>query len=136
MVLHFGRRLSALFLALALSASPAAVCAGWLPTPEARMACCSEDGPCPMHQGASHGRTSDRVITQAQADSCCASSEDEDSAQSSPTAAAAISSAVLGAGIAVPTAVPTLVLTDGWRTTAPDPLAPVPRHVLLSVYLV
>jgi hypothetical protein len=88
-----------------------------------------------MHQGASHGGTSDQGITQAQADSCCAASEREDSSQSSPTVAAAISSAVLGIGIAVPPTVPTLVLTDGWRTTAPDPIAPVPRHVLLSVYL-
>ena len=70
-VITVAKRLSALALALALMAGNAAVCAGWMSSPEARMACCSEGGACPMHRGSSHDSGSDRV-TQAQADSCCA----------------------------------------------------------------
>jgi hypothetical protein len=104
--------------------------------PEARMACCADGGECPMHKGESHRSGSERVLTQAQTDSCCASSERKNSNQSSPTFAAAITAAVLGSGIVLPDNVPALVLSDGWRTSAPMPVAPVPKHVLLSVFLV
>jgi hypothetical protein len=130
------RRLSALLLAAGLLAGNAAVCAGWLPTPEARMACCSEGHECPMHKGDSPSSGSARVVTQAQADSCCASSERENSSQSSPTFVAAITAAVLGVGVVLPANVPALVLSDAWRTSAPIPVAPVPKHVLLSIFLV
>jgi hypothetical protein len=126
---------SVLALTLALMAGNVAVCAGWLPSPEARMACCT-DGECPMHKGDSHHSGSQRTLTQAQADSCCASSERKNSNQSGPAFGAAITAAVLGAGIVVPASVPALVLSDAWRTSAPIPIAPVPRHVLLSVFLV
>jgi hypothetical protein len=43
---------------------------------------------------------------------------------------------VLGLGVVVPASVPALVLSDAWRLSAPIPIAPVPRHVLLSVFLV
>jgi hypothetical protein len=135
-VLTLARRLCAMGLILALAAGNGAVCAGWAPTPEARMSCCTESSDCPMHkEGAPHsGGTS--LVTQAQADSCCASSESHHSNQSSPTFVVAISSAVLGPGIVVAPTVPALVLSDAWRTAAPIPLAPVPKHVLLSVFLV
>ena len=135
-VLRLVQRLAALALTLALMAGNAAVCAGWLPTPEARMACCADGGECPMHEGASHRSGSERVLTQLQADSCCASSESQKSSQSSPTFVAAITAAILGAGTVLPANVPALVLSDGWRTSAPIPVAPVPKHVLLSVFLV
>ena len=121
---------------MGLLAGNAAVCAGWLSTPEARMACCAEGHECPMHKGDSHGSASGRVLTQAQADSCCASSERKNSDQSNPSFAAAITAAVLGVGIVLPVSVPALVLSDAWRTSAPIPIAPVPKHVLLSVFLV
>jgi hypothetical protein len=120
---------------MALAAANGAVCAGWLATPEARMACCSEGGECPMHKGDSHRSGSECVLTQAQADSCCASSERENSSQSSPTFVPGISAAVLGVGMVLPASVPALVLSDAWRMSAPLPVAPVPRHVLLSVFL-
>ena len=129
------RRLSVLLTA-GLLVGNAAVCAGWLATPEARMACCAGGAECPMHKGDSHNSGSARVLTQAQADSCCASSEGQTSKQSSPTFVAAITAAVLGAGTVLPANVPALVLSDGWRTSAPIPVAPVPKHVLLSVFLV
>lgn len=128
--------LAALALTFGLVAGNAAICAGWMPTPEARMACCADGAECPMHKGDSHGSASDRVLTQAQADSCCASSERENSSQSNPTFVSGITAAVLGVGIVLPASVPALVLSDAWRTSAPIPIAPVPKHVLLSVFLV
>jgi hypothetical protein len=104
-----------------------------MPTAEARMACCSDGGACPMHNGNSH---SDRALTQAQADKCCASSERENSGPSTPTFVAAISFAILGPGIVLPTSVPALVLSDRWRTASPVTTTAVPKHVLLSIFLV
>lgn len=129
-------RLSAVALTLALVAGNAATCAGWLPTPEARMACCADGGECSMHRGDSHHFGSGHAVTQAQADSCCASSEGQPSKQSSPSSVSSITAAVLGAGVVLPADVPALVLSDAWRTSAPIPAAPVPRHILLSVFLI
>jgi hypothetical protein len=89
-----------------------------------------------MHEGQSHGSGSDRILTQAEADNCCASSERENSSPPTPTFVAAITFAVLGPGVVVPTSVPALVLSDDWRTTSPIPTKPVPKHVLLSIFLV
>ena len=135
-MVKLGQRLAALALAFALTAGNPAMCAGWLPTAEARMACCAEGGDCPMHKGDSHGSGSPRVLTQAQADRCCASAESQNSNQSNPSSFAAITAAVLGVGVVLPSTVPGLVLSDAWRRSAPIPIAPVPRHVLLSVFLV
>ena len=88
-----------------------------------------------MHNGESHRSRSARVVTQAEADTCCASSEREESTPSTAFAAA-ISIAVLGPGILLPAHVPALVLSDDWRTVSPLPTTPVPKHVLLSVFLV
>jgi hypothetical protein len=134
-VLRLVNRLSALVLTLALTGGHAALCAGWAATPEARMACCA-DNDCPMHKGGSEKSSSQRVVTQAQADACCAVSERSQSESTNPTVVAVISAAVLGTGVVLPISTPPLVLTDGWRTDAPVPSPPVPRHVLLSVFLV
>jgi len=135
-VLRFVRRLAALALTYGLFAGNAAICAGWLPTPEARMACCADGGECSTHKGDSHRSGSGRALTQAQADSCCASSERENSNQSNPSLVPAITAAVLGVGVVLPANVPALVLSDAWRTSAPLPVAPVPKHLLLSIFLV
>ena len=121
---------------MGLLAGNAAVCAGWLPTPEARMACCADGVECPMHKGDSHRSGTERVLTQAQADSCCAAAEGQNSNQSNPSFVSAITAAVLGVGVVLPANVPALVLSDAWRTSAPVPIAPVPKHLLLSVFLV
>lgn len=131
-----GRRLSAAILTLVLVVGHIATCAGWAATPEARMACCAEGGVCPMHKSASHDSTPQRVITQAQADSCCASSEREEPGPSTPMFAATISSAVLGLAIVLPASVPALVVSDAWRTAVPIRASSIPKHVLLSVFLV
>lgn len=129
-------RVSTVLVCLGLIAGNAAVCAGWAATPEARMACCADGGTCPMRKGASRDAGSHRVLTQVEADNCCASSEREDSSPSTPAFAAAMSFAVLGPGTVLPAIVPALVLSDDWRTFSPIPTGPVPRHVLLSVFLV
>ena len=100
------------------------------------MSCCTESSDCPMHKGGAPHSGGTSLVTQTQADSCCASSASHHSNQSSPKFVVAISSAVLGPGIVVPATVPALVLSDAWRMAAPIPLAPVPKHVLLSVFLV
>jgi hypothetical protein len=135
-VLTLARGFCAIGLVLALTAGNAAVCAGWAPTPEARMACCADESECPMHQGGAHHSKGAGQMTQAQADGCCAASEHDHSSQPSPTFAVVISSAVLGPGVVVPMTTPALVLSDVWRTAAPIPRTLVPRHVLLSVFLV
>lgn len=133
-VLSFARRLSAVFLALALVAGQAGVCAGWMPTPEARMACCSEDGPCPMHKSESEDGPT-RVVTQAEADRCCAASEHEDSTPSQSNAAFFVTLAV--ALIPVPGLLPAPEAhAEIWRASVPIPTGHVPKHVLLSVFLV
>jgi hypothetical protein len=130
------QRLAALALTFGLVAGNAATCAGWLPTAEARMACCADGGECPMHKRDSHRSGSGRVLTQVQADNCCASAQGRHSNQANPSFVTAISSAVLGVGVVLPANIPALVLSDAWRTSAPIPVAPVPKHVLLSVFLV
>ena len=133
-VVRLVHRFAALAVTLGLMAGNAAVCAGWLPTAEARMACCADGAECPMHKG-DHSSGSARVLTQAQADSCCAAAEGQNSTQSNPLSVSAITAAVLGVGMVLPAKVPALVLSDAWRTSAPIPIAPVPKHVLLSVFI-
>jgi hypothetical protein len=135
-VLKLVHRLCGVALSLALAAGNGAACSGWAPTADDRMACCTEESECPMHKGGSHSTSSDHPLTQAQADACCAASERHNSNQPDTAFVSAISSAVLGTGIVLPASVPALVLRDGWRTGSPIPIAPVPRHVLLSVFLV
>jgi hypothetical protein len=135
-VVRLVHRLAVVALTFGLMAGNAAVCAGWLPTAEARMACCADGVECPMHKHDSHHSGSERVITQAQADSCCAAAETQNSSRSNPSFVTAITAAVLGVGVVLPASVPALVLSDAWRTSAPIPVAPVPKHVLLSVFLV
>ena len=89
-----------------------------------------------MHEGDSQGSSADRVLTQVDADTCCAASERENSSPSTPTYVGATSFAVLGPGIVLPVSVPSRVLSNDWRIVAPLRDAPVPKHVLLSVFLV
>jgi hypothetical protein len=135
-VVFLVRWISAVLLALTLTAGNVGVCAGWMPTAETRMACCAENGTCPMHSSDSSAVDGVRVVSQADADRCCASAEHKNSNQSSPTFVTAISHAVLGTAITLPAPVPALVLSDGWRTVTPIATAHVPKHVLLSVFLV
>lgn len=133
-VVSIARRLPVAFLALALAVGQTGLCAGWMPTPEARMACCSGGGLCPMHGPESNDNTPTRTVTQADADRCCAASEGDDSAPSP-------SSFVFAAALAIVLSpVPTAPEPDRHaslpRPSAPLPASHVPRHVLHSVFLV
>lgn len=131
-VLSFSDRLPAALLTLAIAVGQAGVCAGWMATPEARMACCADDGHCPMHES-EHGST--RVVTQAEADRCCALSEQDHSTSLPSSAPFFVSPGT------VLSPVPALIAEPQahvglWRASVPIPAAHVPRHLLLSVFLV
>ena len=134
-VRRFANRLSVAFLTVALVAGQAGVCAGWKGTPEARMACCSGDGPCPMHTSDSEDDEANRVVSQADADSCCAASEQDDSTPSPSSAGFFVA---LGTVLSpVPALIPDPPAhVDLWRASVPGPTAHVPKHLLLSVFLV
>jgi hypothetical protein len=134
-VLILSRRLSALLLTIALAVSHATVCAGWLATPETRMACCSDGGACPMHKSESAYSNPAQSISQAEADSCCAASEGDQSSQSSSTFASTISLAVLGTPSPLPVA-PDVAMRQAGTAAVPLPPSHVPKHVLHSVFLV
>lgn len=130
-----GRRVAAIVAVLTLAVGNLAVCAGWQATPEARMACCRDEAACPMHKSESHHSGARHVVSQAQADSCCAGSERTHSTTTNPT--------VVPSGIATlaPAALPVVTSPDvpalqDWRALVPLPVSPVPKHLLLSVFLV
>ncbi|MGB7217391.1 MAG: hypothetical protein WBD07_01170 [Vicinamibacterales bacterium] len=132
---HFKRRLSVLALALALSASNAVVCAGWMAAPEARMACCA-DGECPMHKSGSSKAASARELSQAEADSCCAVSE-QDNRAPSPASAFVLAVGLAIAPIQSPIEVPAApVRPDGRPAPVRTPGIPVATYLLLSVFVV
>jgi hypothetical protein len=129
------RRIAAFVAVLALCAGNVAVCAGWQATPEARMACCMNGTSCPMHKSEGHDHSSKRGVGQAQADSCCAAS-----AQRRDSAAAGSMFASSGAITLMPavlfTVPPTVPASEEWRALVPRRASPIPKHLLLSVFLV
>jgi hypothetical protein len=131
------RRTTAFVVALALAAAGWAECAGWQATPEARMACCSGSGDCPMHGSTEPGSGSEKVLTQAQADSCCAASGTDDSTPSTGAFSLSLSATLITSAISnlAPVAVPPAPF-DTWRTHVPIPVGQVQKHVLLSVFLI
>jgi hypothetical protein len=131
------RRAAALVVVLTLGAQGWAECAGWQATAEARIACCSSDGTCPMHGSTAPGSGSESGVTQAQADSCCAASAPDDSTPSSGAFSLSLSTALVNSAqstLAPDTTPPASF--DAWRTHVPLPLGQVPKHLLLSVFLI
>jgi hypothetical protein len=131
------RRTAALVIVLALSAAGWAECAGWQASPEARMACCSGSGDCPMHGSTEPGGGSEKVVTQAQADNCCAASDTNDSTPSAGAFSLSLSAALVPSALATlaPITAPPAAF-DAWRTHVPLPIGHVSKHVLLSVFLI
>jgi len=129
------RRAAALVAVLTLLVGNIAVCAGWQAVPEARKACCLNSPVCPMHKSDGHEHSATRVISQAQADSCCAAS-----AQQRESAAAGSIFAASGVIAFVPVAVFTdstsTLVSPEWRAAVPRQASSVPKHLLLSVLLV
>lgn len=147
---RFTRRLAVISLIFLFSHTGLGLCAGWEATAEARMACCTDEhGSCPMHASstrqaaspdrvltaASREHAPSRVVTQAEADACCASAERDDArppivsaAPALPVPAVADARLVLipDAGLAV----------DRWRASVQLPASQVPRHLLMAVFLI
>jgi hypothetical protein len=133
-----GRRFVVVTAAATLLLANVAVCAGWQTTPEARMACCTNGDTCPMHKSPSHDSGEKRVVSQAQADSCCATSEGHDSSTAGSRFVLSGSFALAPSPVPpVQFVVPTLALhVDNRRALVPLPRSPVPTHLLLTVFLV
>ena len=129
------RRAAALVVALTLGAAGWAECAGWQATPEARMACCSDSAVCPMHGSPEPGSGSGSLVTQAQADSCCAASDANDSTPSAGAFSLSLSAILVTSPLATLAPVTAPAPLDAWRAQVPLPGAHVPKHVLLSVFL-
>jgi hypothetical protein len=131
------RRAIALVVVLALGAAGWAECAGWQTTAAARIACCSGSGDCPLHRSTQPGAGAATVVTQAQADRCCAASDTNPSTPSNqafslPLSPALVAStfSTLASIIAPPASI------DAWRTHVPLPVGQVAKHVLLSTFLI
>ena len=129
------RPVCAAIVALALVTGNLAACAGWTATPEARMACCLDEAACPMHAAVPRDGEAERAISQADADSCCAASEREQSSQSSPAFVLASALTPVAGPIALlaATALPHDTI---WLSHVPIVAAATPTHLLLSVFLV
>ena len=131
-----GRRSIAIASVLTLCVGNISVCAGWQATPEARMECCRSEATCPMHESESHHHSgSTHKVTQTQADNCCAGSERSHSTTTNSTFVLSGMAAHAPATVLVVTSANVPALQE-WRAFVPLPVAPVPRHLLLSVFLV
>lgn len=129
-------RFPALLVVFALLMNTWVQCVASVSTPEARMACCTDEDPCPMHQNGRDGASStDSRVNQAQADACCASAEPWPSTPSSTSHIAtftfAFQSTVLSADL-----VDIATVRQGCRDVSAISATRVPRHLLLSVLLV
>ncbi len=128
------RRIGAIALVLLISGGDAALCAGREVTAEARMACCVS-GACSMHQSHQHGSDSADTVSQAEADICCVASESADPTPTSPVFAMVLPSALpvqqLFAFVS-----PLSLMADATREPIPLSGRLVPRHLLLSVFLI
>jgi hypothetical protein len=131
------RRAAALVVVLAIGAAGWAECAGWQATAEARMACCSGTGPCPMHGSTAPVSGARMAVTQAQADSCCAASGTEDATPSTGAFSLALSTALVRSALSIMAPVTVARASfDGWPAHVPLAVGQVPTHLLLSVFLI
>ena len=95
---------------------------------------CCVDGNCPMH---TRERETDKIsVTQAQADSCCAASEDIPASQTGTSPGLMTVALPVDTGILLPAEVPLTLRHGVWHSPPPVPVDPVPKHILFSVYLV
>ena len=83
------------------------------------------------------GRRLQRVVTQAQADDCCAVSGKHSSTPSPGAFSLSLSAALVTSTLSTlaPIAAPPASF-EAWRTHVPLPVGQVPKHVLLSVFLI
>lgn len=128
------RRIGAVALVLFMSGGDATLCAGWKVKAAARMACCVS-GACPMHQSDEHGSGSANNVSQAEADSCCVASESADPTPTSPVFAMVLPSAIPVRQLFALVS-PLILMADAAREPIPLSGSPVPKHLLLSVFLI
>jgi hypothetical protein len=128
-------RLTAALLVFALVGVSAAPCAGWESTAKARHDCCVE-GQCPDQiEAESHSGSHPGGVTQAQADQCCANSEQQNQQRSAQFAGATflllppLESVVIAAADITPP-------EQSDPSAVPVPSPPGRLHLLYSVFLV
>ncbi len=129
-------RVTALAVVLTLFGAGAIPCAGWETTAQARHDCCV-DGQCPDEVSNATGHSGDHAgtMTQAEADRCCATSEQKHQQRASQFA---VSSFALSppAEAAIFDSITLLLPLEIVRDLAPAPSPPTRLHVLFSVFLV
>jgi hypothetical protein len=128
------RRVAVVVLTLGIIAGVWRPCPGWAATAEARMSCCDRMGMCPMRKPVRDG--SAPRVSQEDADTCCAAADRPESAPSSITVVAAPPVVPVLARLAEPPTVLPVAMAD-WH--GPPPLLAsrqLPRHLLLSVFLI
>lgn len=126
------RRLACVVCVLAFAQSAVAQCSGWQSTPQARQDCC-KNGACPLHHR--EDKSSKTQLTQAAADDCCAQSQRPEPSPTATVYASIVTLAVLQSLPSVDFASTfTAPVRAPWET--PSPPAHVPKHLLLSVFLV
>ena len=111
------------------------LCAGWTSTPEARMDCCRAESDCPMHGGQMPPTAQSQPPSQAQADACCATSEQGSSSNTSQVTALQQPGLLvsIAGGLAV---VPVPAAPGESRQPLATNSPPIARHLLLSVLIV
>jgi hypothetical protein len=128
----FGRRVWTFALAVLLGGAPVIACSGWTASPAARMACCKAAMSCPMESHDSGTRGSAHNLTQAAADACCAAA---DHSSTSPSAVVASASLVVVQHPFSGAPAPTIGMRFQLQTHRALIAAPVPKHLLLGVFL-
>ena len=98
------------------------------------MACCSEDAQCSMHETEAHHGAGRSALSQAEADGCCALSQGHHSPP--PVTPAAFPVTLSLASPQASVVVQAQESIDLWRAQLPTPSTAVPRHLLLSVFLI
>ena len=99
------------------------------------MACCADSGGCSMHPADEHSAHSIPEGNQSDADACCVASEWRDSTPSAK-AFVPVVSLELAVSPVLASAPPTRTLFDLWHAPAPLDTSQVPKHLLLSVFLI
>jgi hypothetical protein len=129
----FVRRFCSFALLLAFFAPTAVDCAGWKPSAEARKACCAA-GLC-ARDTIRPGAGSTPMVSQSEADDCCAASETPESDSPSSAQATVIAAAELLPAV-FPIAIDRAPAPRRFERVEPPQLGAIPRHLLLSVFLV
>ena len=127
---------TAALLVLTLFGASAGPCAGWESSAQARHDCCV-DGHCPdeVSSAAGHGNHSG-ALPQAEADRCCAASEQKHQQRAAQFADASFALISPAATSTVLDSVAPLLPDRIAGDRAPAPSPPTRLHVLFSVFLV